>query len=319
MNRDSKIYVAGHCGLAGSAILRRLKAGGYRNLIVRSHAVLDLTNQNAVREFFTLERPEYVFVAAARVGGIHANNTYRAEFIYQNLMIGANVIDAAYRNGVKKLLFLGSNCIYPRSAPQPMREEYLLTGMLESTNEPYALAKIACLKMCDAYNRQYGTNFLNVIPANLYGPGDNYDLQNSHVLPALIRKVHEAKVAHRPEVVVWGSGTPRREFLWSDDLADACVFLMERHDAKELGEGINIGTGEDLAIREIAETVREVVGFSGRLMFDASQPDGMSRKLMAVGRLLALGWKPRMEFREGIRLAYLDFQAYCASLSAQRG
>ena len=307
MNRDSKIYVAGHCGLAGSAILRRLQAGGHRNLIVRSHAKLDLTDQHAVHAFFAAETPEYVFVAAARVGGIQANNTYRAEFIYQNIMIGANVLDAAYRNKVKKLLSLSSNCIYPRNAPQPMQEDHLLTGLLEPTNEPYAIAKIACLKMCDAYNRQYGTNFLNVIPANLYGPGDNYDPHNSHVLPALIRKMHEAKILHKPEVIIWGSGAPRREFLYSDDLADACVFLMERHDASELGEGINIGTGKDWTIREIAEMVQEAVGFSGQLAFDVSKLDGMPRKVMASDRLLALGWKPRTEFHEGVRLAYRDF------------
>lgn len=307
MKSDSKIYVAGHRGLVGSAIVRRLATGSYTNIITRTHAELDLTEQRAVNSFFEKERPEYVFLAAAKVGGIHANNTYRADFIYQNLMIESNIIYASYRHGIKKLMFLGSSCIYPKHAPQPMKEEHLLTGLLEPTNEPYAIAKIAGIKMCDAYNRQYDTNFMSTMPTNLYGPGDNYDLKNSHVLPALIRKMHEAKVQNAKEVVVWGTGSPRREFLYSDDLADACVFLMEKYNASDIGEFMNIGTGREITIRELAELVAEVVGFHGQLVFDASKPDGTPRKLLDVSRLQQLGWQPKTGFHEGIALAYADF------------
>lgn len=307
MKPSSKIYVAGHRGLVGSALLRRLKSGGYSNIIQRTHAELDLTNQNAVNQFFAKEKPDCIFIAAARVGGIHANNTYRADFIYQNLMIESNIVHAAYQYGAKKLMFLGSSCIYPRQAPQPMKEEYLLTGALESTNEPYAIAKIAGIKMCDAYNRQYGTNFMSVMPTNLYGPGDNYDLETSHVLPALIRKMHEAKVQNIKEVVVWGSGAPKREFLYSDDLADACVFLMERYHASDLGEFVNIGVGKEITIRELAELIANVVGFHGKLIFDASKPDGTPRKLLDVSRLQALGWQAKISFHEGIAKAYADY------------
>lgn len=307
MKQDSHIYVAGHRGLVGSAIVRRLQAGGYRNLILRSHAELDLTHQDAVLHFFKSEQPEYVFIAAARVGGIYANNTYPAEFVYQNIMIEANLIHAAWRYGVHKLLFLGSSCIYPKHAPQPMKEEHLLTGHLEPTNEAYAIAKITGIKMCAAYNRQFGTNFLSVMPTNLYGPGDNYDPKNSHVLPALIRRMHEAKTQGQSEVVIWGTGSPRREFLYSDDLADACVFLMERHNASDLGEFVNIGVGSELTIRELAEIVAEIIGFTGRLVFDASKPDGTPRKLLDVSRMQAFGWTAKTGFREGIRLAYQDF------------
>lgn len=307
MQSDSRIYVAGHRGLVGSAIVRRLQAGGYSNLIIRTHAEFDLTQQQAVNRFFESERPEYVFIAAARVGGIYANNTYPAEFVYQNLMIESNIIHAAWRNQAQKLLFLGSSCIYPKHAPQPMKEEHLLTGHLEPTNEAYAIAKIAGIKMCSAYNRQYGTNYLSVMPTNLYGPGDNYDPKNSHVLPALIRRMHEAKTQQQPEVVIWGTGSPRREFLYSDDLADACVFLMERYNAADLGEFVNIGVGREITIRELAELVAEVVGFSGKLTFDASKPDGTPRKLLDVARMRALGWEAKTGFREGIRQAYEDF------------
>lgn len=307
MKPSSKIYVAGHRGLVGSAIVRRLQSGGYTNVLQRTHAELDLTNQNAVNEFFAKEKLDYIFIAAARVGGIYANNTYRADFIYQNLMIESNLIHAAYQHGVKKLLFLGSSCIYPKHAPQPMKEEHLLTGVLEPTNEPYAIAKIAGIKMCDAYNRQYQTNFMSVMPTNLYGPGDNYDLKNSHVLPALIRKMHEAKSQNAKEVMVWGSGAPKREFLYSDDLADACVFLMERYNASDVGEFINIGVGKEITIRELAELIADVIGFSGKLVFDASKPDGSPRKLLDVSRLDALGWKAKISFREGIAKAYADY------------
>jgi GDP-L-fucose synthase len=307
MKSDSKIYVAGHRGLVGSAIMRRLATGGYANTVIRTHAELDLTEQRAVNSFFEKERPEYVFLAAAKVGGIHANNTYRADFIYQNLMIESNIIHAAHRHGVRKLMFLGSSCIYPKHAPQPMKEEHLLTGLLEPTNEPYAIAKIAGIKMCDAYNRQYGTNFMSAMPTNLYGLGDNYDLQNSHVLPALIRKMHEAKMQNAKEVVVWGTGTPKREFLYSEDLADACVFLMEKYNVSDIGEFINIGTGKEITIRELAELVTEVVGFRGKLVFDTSKPDGTPRKLLDVSRLRALGWQARTLFRDGVTRAYADY------------
>jgi GDP-L-fucose synthase len=307
MDSKGKIYVAGHRGLVGSAIVRRLQSGGYFNLLLRTHADLDLLDQRAVDAFFARERPEYVFLAAAKVGGIHANNIYRADFIYQNLMIELNIIHASHRHGAKKLMFLGSSCIYPKHAPQPMKEEYLLTGLLEPTNEPYAIAKIAGIKMCDAYNRQYGTNFMSVMPTNLYGPGDNYDLQGSHVLPALIRKMHEAKLQKAKEVVVWGTGSPRREFLYSDDLADACVFLMERYNAADVGEFINIGVGKEITIREAAELIAEVVGFRGKLVFDTSKPDGTPRKLLDVSRLQALGWRAKTSFQEGITKAYADY------------
>jgi GDP-L-fucose synthase len=307
MKPDSRIYVAGHRGLVGSALMRRLKAGGYTNIVTRIHSELDLVDQAAVNTFFKSEKPEYVFLAAAKVGGIHANNTYRADFIYQNLMIESNIIHAAYLNGVKKLLFLGSSCIYPKHAPQPMKEEHLLTGLLEPTNEPYALAKIAGIKMCAAYNRQYGTNFISVMPTNLYGLGDNYDLQNSHVLPALIRKMHEAKVRGDMEAIVWGTGAVRREFLYSEDLADACVFLMEKCDAKDIGEFVNIGVGKDATIRELAELVADTVGFEGLLVYDTTKPDGTPRKLLDVSRLGALGWKAQTSLEKGLAVAYSDY------------
>jgi GDP-L-fucose synthase len=307
MNKDSKIYIAGHRGLVGSAIARCLQGRGYTNILTATHAQLDLLEQSAVREFFAREKPEYVFLAAAKVGGIHANNSFPADFIYQNLMMESNIIHASYQYDVKKLLFLGSSCIYPKHAPQPMKEEYLLTGLLEPTNEPYALAKIAGIKMCAAYNRQYGTNFISVMPTNLYGLGDNYDLQNSHVLPALIRKMHEAKERGDAEAVVWGTGTPRREFLYSEDLADASVFLMEKMGAGNIGEFINIGVGHDITIRQAAELAAEVVGFKGRLVFDASKPDGTPQKLLDVSRLAALGWKAKTQLQDGLVKAYHDY------------
>jgi len=307
MTPQSKIYVAGHRGLAGSAILRCLTAAGYRNIVTRTHRELDPTHQSAVDAFFEVERPEYVFLAAAKAGGIQANNTYRADFIYQNLAIQTNAIHAAYRYGVKKLLFLGSSCIYPKHAPQPMKEEYLLTGPLEPTNEPYAIAKIAGIKMCAAYNEQYGTNFISVMPTNLYGSGDNYDLQNSHVLPALIRKTYEAKLRGEPEVVVWGTGTPRRELLYSDDLADACILLMERFDNSDIGEFTNIGVGRDISIREIAELIAEVVGFKGQLTFDTSKPDGAPQKLLDVSRIHRIGWRAKTDLHTGVQNVYQEF------------
>jgi GDP-L-fucose synthase len=288
--------------------VRRLHNGGYRNTITRPHAEFDLLDQRVVHDFFQTEKPDHVFLAAAKVGGIVANNTYPADFIYQNLVIQNNVIHAAYESGVKKLLFLGSSCIYPKFAPQPMKEEHLLTGILESTNEPYAVAKIAGIKMCGAYNRQYGTNFISVMPTNLYGPGDNYDLQNSHVMPALIRKMDEAKMHGVTEVIVWGTGTPRREFLCSDDMADACVFLMETCDAKDVGEFVNIGVGQDVTIRELAEIVAKVVGFTGALVFDDTKPDGTARKLLNVSHLERLGWRAKIGLEEGIEKAYQDFK-----------
>jgi GDP-L-fucose synthase len=313
MQQDSKIYVAGHRGLVGSALMRQLAAKGYRNLVVRTHAELDLTDQAAVREFMASERPEIVLLAAAKVGGIQANNSYPAEFIQQNLAIQTNVIHEAWRNNVQRLLFLGSSCIYPKECPQPIREEYLLTGLLEPTNRPYALAKIAGVEMCHAYNRQYGTRYIAVMPTNLYGPNDNYDLENSHVLPALIRKMHEARQNNAKEVVVWGTGVPRREFLYSDDMADACVYLLEQPDGKLQSlfndaqpPLINIGCGEDLTIRELAELVQEVTGFTGSLVFDTSKPDGTMRKLMDVSRINALGWRSRTGLKQGIALAYQD-------------
>lgn len=309
MEQSDKIFVAGHRGLAGSAIARRLHSAGYANVVTRTHAELDLTDALATRAFFAAERPKHVFLAAAKVGGILANNTYPAEFLHQNLAIQTHVIDAAYRNGTQKLLFLGSSCIYPKLAPQPLREDALLTGPLEPTNEAYAIAKIAGIKMCAYYNRQYGTDFMAAMPTNLYGPGDSYDLANSHVLPALIRKAHEAKLAGNRELVVWGTGTPLREFLYSDDLGDACVFLMERCHARDLGEFINVGTGREISIRDLAHTVARVVGFAGELMFDATKPDGTPRKVMDVSRIERLGWRARTEFVHGIELAYRDFLA----------
>jgi GDP-L-fucose synthase len=310
---DSKIYVAGHRGLVGSAIVRVLRKAGHKNLILRTHAELDLMDARAVADFFAEQRPEYVFLAAAKVGGIVANNTLPAEFIRENLAIQTNVIHEAWRAGVKRLLFLGSSCIYPRDCPQPIKEEYLLTGPLEPTNRAYAIAKIAGIEMCWSYNRQYSTRFLAVMPTNLYGPGDNYDLQNSHVLPALIRKMHEAKQCGAPEVVVWGTGNPRREFLYSEDMADACVMIMSMKDelfdgqAKQYPPLINIGCGEDLTIRELAELVAQSVGFNGTLKFDTSRPDGTPRKLLDVGRLFSLGWRPTIQLDAGIKSAYLDF------------
>lgn len=313
MRSDGRIYVAGHRGLAGSAIMRRLQAGGYANLITRTHAELELIDGAAVQRFFQKEKPEYVFLAAAKVGGILANDTCPADFIHQNLAIQTNVIHESWRAGVKRLLFLGSSCIYPRDCPQPMKEEYLLTGPLEPTNRPYAIAKIAGIEMCSAYNRQYGTQFLSAMPTNLYGPGDNYDLQTSHVLPALIRKMHEAKARGAREVVVWGTGNPRREFLYSDDMADACVFLMtaEVSRLQPLVERypplINIGSGKDLTIRELAQMVAAIVGYSGALRFDTSKPDGTMRKLLDISRLQSLGWRPLLALRDGIEKAYADY------------
>ncbi|MDU6428054.1 MAG: GDP-L-fucose synthase [Clostridium perfringens] len=301
MNKNSKIYVAGHRGLVGSAIVRNLQEKGFNNIICRTHKELDLTNQNEVRRFFEEERPEYVFLAAAKVGGIHANNTYPADFIYENLMIQNNVIKAAHDFEVKKLLFLGSTCIYPKMAPQPIKEDYLLTGSLEETNEAYAVAKIAGLEMCKFFKRQYGDNFISCMPTNLYGPNDNFDLKNSHVLPALIRKFHEAKVQNSEVVEVWGTGKPLREFLYVDDMADACVFLMENYDGEQ---HVNIGTGVEVSIRELAETVKEVVGFEGELVFNTDMPDGTPRKLTTVDKLNGLGWKHKVSLNEGIKLAY---------------
>ena len=301
MKKNSRIYVAGHRGLVGSAIVRNLKANGFTNIITRTHAELDLTNQADVRKFFEEERPEYVFLAAAKVGGIHANNTYPADFIYDNLMIQNNLIKAAHDFKVTKLLFLGSTCIYPKMAPQPIREEYLLTGALEETNEAYAVAKIAGLEMCKFFKRQYGDNFISCMPTNLYGPNDNFDLKSSHVLPALIRKFHEAKVNGAETVEVWGTGTPLREFIYVDDMAAACVFLMENYDGEQ---HVNIGTGEEVSIRQLAETVKEVVGFEGELVFNTDMPDGTPRKLTTVDKLHGLGFMHKVSLNEGIRIAY---------------
>jgi len=301
MEQGSRIFVAGHRGLVGSAIHRRLVAAGHDHLLLRTSGELDLRSPQAVDQFFAVERPEYVFLAAARVGGIHANNSRPAEFIRDNLQIQTNVIDAAWRNGARKLLFLGSSCIYPKLAPQPLREEYLLTGALEPTNEWYAIAKIAGLKMCQAYRRQYGFDAISAMPTNLYGPGDNFDLQNSHVLPALMRKIHEAKQAGQAEVTVWGTGTPRREFLHVDDLADACVFLMQRYS----DEGtINCGWGEDVSIAELASAIAGVIGYGGRFVYDSSKPDGTPRKLLDTSRMSALGWKPSIRLEDGLRSTY---------------
>lgn len=301
MNKSDKIYVAGHRGLVGSAIVRKLIEHGYTQLVTRTSSELDLTNQQAVNEFFETEKPDYVFLSAAKVGGIHANDTYPAEFIRDNLLIQTNIIDAAYRNKVKKLLFLGSSCIYPKFAPQPMKEEYLLTGELESTNEWYAVAKIAGIKMCQAYKKQYGFNAISLMPTNLYGPGDNFNLENSHVLPALIRKFHDAKAKQHAAVEVWGTGAPRREFLHVDDLADASVFLMNEYNSEEI---INVGVGEDITIKELAELVQQVVGYEGQLNFDTSKPDGTPRKLLDVSRLSATGWKAGIGLKEGIMSTY---------------
>lgn len=304
MNKDNKIYIAGHRGMVGGAILRKLTSEGYSNIVVRTSGELDLRNQQQVTEFFESERPQFVFLAAAKVGGILANNTYRADFIYDNIMMEANIIHAAYKTGVEKLMFLGSSCIYPKMAPQPLKEEYLLTGTLEHTNEPYAIAKIAGIKLCESFRDQYGCNFISVMPTNLYGVGDNYHPNNSHVLPALIRRFHEAKERGDDVVTIWGTGTPKREFLYADDLARACVFLMNHYNEKEL---INVGTGSDLSIKELAELVKEIVGFEGELAFDTSKPDGTPRKLMDVTKLHALGWKHQTELKEGIEEAYRDF------------
>jgi GDP-L-fucose synthase len=302
----SKIYVAGHCGMVGSAIIRRLRASGYTNLVTKTHAELDLLNQAATADFLMVEKPDFIFLAAAKVGGIHANNNYRADFIYENLMVQANVINSAFQAGVKRMLFLGSSCIYPRDCIQPITEEHMLTGLLEPTNEPYAIAKIAGIKLCESYNRQYGTQYVSVMPTNLYGPNDNYDLNDSHVLPALMRKAHVAKVQGNKELVVWGSGKPMREFLYVDDMADACVFLMENG----ISEGMfNVGAGEDLTIRELAEKIMSIVGFTGKIMFDTSKPDGTPRKLLDVNRMRGLGWQAKISLRDGITKAYADFLA----------
>jgi GDP-L-fucose synthase len=311
---DARIYVAGHRGLVGNALVRRLTATGRANLITRTHAELDLVRQDAVERFFAAQKPEYVILAAAKVGGIHANDTYRADFIYQNLMMEANVIDAAWNHGVKKLLFLGSSCIYPRLCPQPMREDYLLTGPLEQTNEPYAIAKIAGLKLVESYNRQHGTNFVSVMPTNLYGPDDNFDLANSHVLPAMLRKFHEAKLAGHTPVTLWGSGTPRREFLHVDDMADACLHVLDQVDAGAVsGDLINIGCGEDIAIKDLALLIQRIVGHQGGIVWDASKPDGTPRKLQDTSRINGLGWRPRISLEQGIADTYRHFTAHVAT------
>lgn len=304
LEKDAKVYIAGHRGMVGSAIRRELEQMGFHNFLFRTSAELDLRNQQAVVDFFEKERPDYVFLAAAKVGGIIANNTYRADFLYDNLAIQSNVIHQSALNGVKKLMFFGSSCIYPKLAPQPLKEEYLLTGKLEPTNEPYAIAKIAGLKLCEAYHDQYGCNFISVMPTNLYGLNDNYHPENSHVLPALIRRFHEAKQNELPSVTLWGSGTPKREFLFADDLAKACVFLMENYNDREF---INIGSGEDLSILDLAKMVREIIGYKGQILFDTEKPDGTPRKLMDVSKLNALGWSPRTDLKEGIKIAYQDF------------
>jgi GDP-L-fucose synthase len=305
MKPTDKIYVAGHRGLVGSSIIRCLEQNGFQHIVTRTHQELDLTNQQAVHQFFQQEKPDFVFLAAAKVGGIHANNTYPAEFIRDNLLIQTNVIHEAYVSKVKRLLFLGSSCIYPRDCPQPIKEDYLLTGPLEPTNRPYALAKIAGIEMCWSYNRQYGTQFGAVMPTNLYGPGDNYDLENSHVIPALIRKMHEAKIRNDKEVVIWGTGTPKREFLYVDDLAQACIQIMNN---KEVIDLVNIGSGQDLTIRELAELIKDVVGFQGDLRFDTSMPDGTPRKVLDIEKAQNLGWAPNVKLRDGFKLAYEDYK-----------
>lgn len=301
MNTNNKIYIAGHRGMVGSAIVRKLKEEGFHNLILRTSKQLDLRSQTEVQEFFRKEQPDYVFLAAAKVGGILANNTYRAEFLYDNIMIQSNVIQAAHQYGVQKLMFLGSSCIYPKMAPQPLKEDYLLTGLLEPTNEPYAIAKIAGIKMCDAFRDQYGSNFISVMPTNLYGPNDNYDLNKSHVLPALIRKFHEAKRDKRPHVVLWGTGKPMREFLHVDDLADACYYLMQTYNEPGL---VNIGTGTDIPIKDLALLIKDIVGYQGEIQHDLSKPDGTPRKLMDVGKLAQAGWKAKVSLEKGIRMVY---------------
>tara|TARA_R110002049_G_scaffold37766_7_gene118258 strand:- start:138 stop:1073 length:936 start_codon:yes stop_codon:yes gene_type:complete len=301
MNKKDKIYVAGHRGMVGSAIVRALQQEGYDNIVFKTSAELDLRNQAAVDHFFETEKPQYVFLAAAKVGGIQANNIYRADFLYENLMIEANIIHASYVNKVEKLLFLGSSCIYPKMAPQPLKEEYLLTDELEPTNEPYAIAKIAGIKLCESYRRQYGCNFVSAMPTNLYGPNDNYDLNNSHVLPALLRKFHTAKINGDKEVTIWGSGKPMREFLYVDDLAEACLYLMQQYDGEEW---MNVGTGKDVTIGELAHTIKKITGFEGELVFDASKPDGTPRKLMDVSRLEKAGWKYKVELEDGIQKVY---------------
>jgi GDP-L-fucose synthase len=306
MNKEAKIYIAGHRGMVGSAIQRRLTALGYKKIITMSSAELDLRIQERVNEFFETERPDYVFLAAAKVGGILANNTYRADFIYENIMIQSNVIHSAYATGVKKLMFLGSSCIYPKMAPQPLKEEYLLTGLLEPTNEPYAIAKIAGIKMCDAYRSQYGCDFISVMPTNLYGPNDNYDLQNAHVLPSLVRKFHEAKLSNASEVNIWGSGTPKREFLHADDLADACIYLMNNYSDAGL---VNIGTGEDISISDLAGLIQKVVGYEGNIVYDSTKPDGTPRKLMDVSKLTGLGWTFSISLEKGLELVYKEYQS----------
>ncbi len=305
MEKNARIYVAGHKGMVGSAIVRLLRKQGFDNLLLKTSQELDLRNQSIVDDFFKSELPEYVFLSAAKVGGIHANNIYRAEFLYDNLMIEANIIHAAYKYGTKKLLFLGSSCIYPKLAPQPLKEESLLTGLLEPTNEPYAIAKIAGIKLCEAYRDQYGSNFISAMPTNLYGPNDNYDLNNSHVLPALIRKFHTAKIQSSPSVEVWGSGSPLREFLHVDDLADACLYLMENYNDQLF---VNVGTGTDLSIKELAELIRDIVGYTGEIVWNTDKPDGTPRKLMDVSRIHQLGWKHRIQLRDGIQSVYEEFK-----------
>lgn len=315
MSKNDRIFVAGHRGMVGSAIIRKLQSHGYTNIVTRARSELDLVQQADVRTFFAKEQIDQVYMAAAKVGGILANNTYPAEFIYENLMVEANVVHEAWRVGVKKLLFLGSSCIYPRLAPQPMAENMLLTGVLEPTNEPYAIAKIAGIKICESYNRQYGTDYRSVMPTNLYGPGDNYHSENSHVIPGLIRRFHEAKQKAAPEVLIWGTGTPMREFLYVDDMAEACLHIMELNsetyarNTQPMLSHINIGTGDDLSIRDLAKTIGEVVGYQGRIAFDTTKPDGTPRKLMDVGRMKSLGWRPQVGLRDGLALAYADFLA----------
>ena len=310
MEKNAKVYIAGHRGMVGSAIHRKLSSLGFDNLVLRTSNALDLRNQQAVADFFAAERPDYVLLAAAKVGGILANNTFRADFLYENLAIQTNVIHQAYVHGVKKLLFLGSSCIYPKLAPQPIKEEYLLTGLLEATNEPYAIAKIAGIKLCEAYHDQYGCNFISVMPTNLYGYHDNYHPEHSHVLPALIRRFHEAKVVNAPTVSIWGSGNPKREFLFADDLADACIFLMDKYDNPQL---INIGTGEDLSIRDLAYLIKSIVGYKGELLFDPTKPDGTPRKLMDVGKIHDMGWRHTTALQIGIAKVYEDFLIHFAA------
>ena len=310
MNFNSKIYIPGHSGMVGSAIKRKLESKGYSNIITRTHRELDLINQQAVNTFFKETQPEYIFLSAAKVGGILANKTYPAEFIYENLMIEANIIHAAYINGIKKLLFLGSSCIYPKLAPQPLKEEYLLTSELESTNEAYAIAKITGIKLCKYYNQQYNTNFISVMPTNLYGPNDNFDLKTSHVMPALIRKFHEAKINDIPQVTVWGTGTPKREFLHVNDLADACVHLMENYHASDIGELINIGSGMDISIKELAELIKDIIDYDGNIIYDSTKPDGTPQKLLDVTKLYNIGWKHKINLKEGIQQTYEWYLTY---------